>query len=414
VGASATVAAPERIVSIDLLRGLDVLLMLFVNELAGVRGAPAFLLHTPSSADGLTITDVVFPAFLFITGMALPFALGARLRRGDTRASVWRHVLVRSAGLLVLGALMVNAEHASEGGLLSGEVWNVLMTIAVVLAWQAPARSGDPAGLARWCWVGVALLVVLAFLYRGGDVGGVIQLRPHWWGILGLIGWAYLVAASVYLLGGERPGLLAGATALLYCLYLADEAGHAAWLVALHPIVNVGRNLGSHAGVTLSGVLLGVLLVRHRRDGQPPRAFVAPALCYAAGLATAGWLLYALRDLDRAFWINKVLATAPWCLLTSAITTVVWVVVFALTDVGTFSAVPKVVAMAGENALVAYLLAPFLLSAFALSGSLFGAANFYEMLSQPVGLGMLRSALFAYLVVRLCGALRSLGVRMQL
>jgi len=85
-----------------------------------------------------------------------------------------------------------------------------------------------------------------------------------------------------------------------------------------------------------------------------------------------------------------------------------------LTDVGAFSTLPKVVAMAGENALVAYLLAPFLLSAFALSGSLLGGVNFYETLSQPVWLGILRSALFAYLVVRLCGALRSLGVRMQL
>jgi len=414
VAASVTGAASERIVSIDLLRGLDVLLMLFVNELAGVRGAPAFLLHTPSSADGMTITDVVFPAFLFITGMALPLALGARLRRGDTRASVWRHVLVRSAGLLVLGALMANAEHVSDDGLLSGELWNLLMTLAVVLAWQASARGGEPAGLARWRWVGVALLVVLAFLYRGGDAGGVMQLRPHWWGILGLIGWAYLVAASVYLWSGERPGLLVGATALLYCLYLADEAGHAPSLVALHPLVNIGRNLGAHAGVTLSGTLLGVLLTRHRREGRAPHTFIAPALGYAVGLATAGWLLYALRDLDRAFWINKVLATAPWCLLTSGITTAVWLAVFALTDVGAFSTLPKVVAMAGENALVAYLLAPFLLSAFALSGSLLGGVNFYETLSQPVWLGILRSALFAYLVVRLCGALRSLGVRMQL
>ena len=60
--------ATPRVLSIDVLRGLDVLLMLFVNEVAGVRGAPAFLLHTPHDADGMTITDVVFPAFLFIVG----------------------------------------------------------------------------------------------------------------------------------------------------------------------------------------------------------------------------------------------------------------------------------------------------------------------------------------------------------
>ena len=84
--------ATPRVLSIDVLRGLDVLLMLFVNEVAGVRGAPAFLLHTPHDADGMTITDVVFPAFLFIVGMAIPMALGGRLRREENRAAVWRHV----------------------------------------------------------------------------------------------------------------------------------------------------------------------------------------------------------------------------------------------------------------------------------------------------------------------------------
>ena len=58
-----------RVRSIDLLRGLDVLLILFVNEISGVQGTPAFLLHKPATVDGMTATDVVFPAFLFIAGM---------------------------------------------------------------------------------------------------------------------------------------------------------------------------------------------------------------------------------------------------------------------------------------------------------------------------------------------------------
>ncbi|HEX9188863.1 MAG TPA: DUF5009 domain-containing protein, partial [Vicinamibacteria bacterium] len=61
-----------RVLSIDLLRGADVLLMLFVNEVAGVTGAPGFLLHRPSEFDGMTVTDLVFPAFLFIVGIAIP------------------------------------------------------------------------------------------------------------------------------------------------------------------------------------------------------------------------------------------------------------------------------------------------------------------------------------------------------
>src|SRR5512146_2932954 len=97
---------PPRVIAIDVLRGLDVWLMLFVNEMAGVHGTPAWLLHKKASDDGMTITDVVFPAFLFIVGMAIPLALGGRLRRGEGKSSVWRHVLTRTAALLVMGVFM--------------------------------------------------------------------------------------------------------------------------------------------------------------------------------------------------------------------------------------------------------------------------------------------------------------------
>jgi hypothetical protein len=70
--------------------------------------------------------------------------------------------------------------------------------------------------------------------------------------------------------------------------------------------------------------------------------------------------------------------------------------------------------VAGENALLAYFAAPLLLSAFALTASLLGRANFYEQLAQPVWLGLLRSALFAWLVVFLCGLTRRAGIRLQL
>src|SRR5262245_42310009 len=105
---------PAREVSIDLLRGADVLLMLFVNEVAGVTGAPGFLRHVGIDVDGMTITDVVFPAFLFIVGLALPAAIAARLRR-ESRPAVLRHVVARAATLVVVGVLMVNADRGVAG-----------------------------------------------------------------------------------------------------------------------------------------------------------------------------------------------------------------------------------------------------------------------------------------------------------
>jgi predicted acyltransferase len=411
-----TTPASTRLPSIDLLRGLDVLLMLFVNEMAGVAGTPAFLLHKPARADGMTLTDVVFPAFLFIIGMAIPLALGGRLQRGEPAARVWRHVLARTGALLVLGVLMVNADHASPDGLLSPAAWNILATVGGVLAWSVTPGDRDPASSSRGRrrLLGALLLAAAALLYRAHGGSGFIQIRPYWWGILGLLGWAYLVAAGLYLWVRDRAGLLLGLVALLYGLYIADDVGAWRALVALRPFVHVGTVLGSHAAVVLSGTLLTVMLLNRARAGRPAGAFVPVALLFTAGLAAAGLLLHALHGLHSGFEISKIRATAPWCLLSSALTALVWVGVYALTEVRGFRRWPRAVTIAGENALVAYLLAPLVLSLFTISAFFFHGVNPYEVISHPLWLGTLRSIVFAWAVVRLCGVLRDRGLEMKL
>jgi len=411
--AQATVpqAKQARILSIDLLRGLDVLLMLFVNEMAGVNGTPAFLRHTDPSADGMTITDVVFPAFLFIVGMAIPIALGGRVRRGEPLGSIGRHVLTRGAALLVIGVLMVSSEEARPDALLSPHLWNVLMTIGVILAWQE-LGPGEGRGRRRALRLaGAALLVLLVFAFRSQEATGLIQIRPSWWGILGLIGWAYLVASAIYLLVGERPAVLAGAVALLYCLYLADAAGHAAWLAPVRPFVSVGSVLGSHAAIVVSGVLLTLLVRRHQGD---PGRLIREALGFALALAVAALLLHHLRDLDQAFWYHKNHASVPWCLLASAWTALAWVALYWIVDVKGFRRWPRLVQTAGENPLLAYLLAPLLLSLFVLSAPLFGGVNPYGALGETLFVGTLRSLVFVVAVVALCAGLRRAGVHVRL
>ena len=111
--AAAAEARPDssRIQSIDILRGLTILVMMFVNDLAGVKGVPPWMEHIrPSDSDGMTFVDVVFPAFLFIVGISIPFAIGRRLERGERPAKVWGHILARTFGLLVIGFFMVNSE----------------------------------------------------------------------------------------------------------------------------------------------------------------------------------------------------------------------------------------------------------------------------------------------------------------
>jgi predicted acyltransferase len=396
------------LLSLDVLRGLDVLLMLFVNEMAGVAGTPAFLQHVAPGVDGMTITDVVFPAFLFITGMAIPLALGARLRRGDARGAVWRHVWTRSLALVVIGVFMVNAEHGYAPPPFPVHLWNVLMTCAVLLVWQAPASGGDRRGVHARLLFGTLLLGVAAVTYRSAEGGGLLQLRPQWWGILGLIGWAYLVAASLYLLAGDRALVLAAASAALYGVYFADEFAGVSWLAAARPYLSIGSVLGSHGALVTSGSALTVILLARRDAAGGGR--VTAALVYAAGLLAAGLVLHQFRSLGPAFWINKPLATPAWCLLSASITAVTWTALHYIVDVRHVRRWPATVVIAGENALLAYLLAPLLLSLLALSGG----ADLYGTLGRITIVGWARSMAFAWVVVRLCGWLRDRGFRVRL
>ena len=69
----------SRIVSIDIFRGLTIAVMIFVNELAEVRGLPWWTYHAHANQDVMTYVDMVFPFFLFIVGMSMPLSVEQRI-----------------------------------------------------------------------------------------------------------------------------------------------------------------------------------------------------------------------------------------------------------------------------------------------------------------------------------------------
>ena len=413
------VAAPGasgRVESIDVLRGVTILLMIFVNDIAGVTGTPAWMKHvSPPDADGMTFVDVVFPAFLFIVGMSMPFSIARRLERGCTPWSLWPHVLIRTLGLLTIGVFMVNSGSVSDEGMLNPHVWTLLMYAAVILVWNTPPReSGTKRRVIFGLRVtGLGLLAVMAVLYRGNSEPGLIEIRPYWWGILGLIGWAYLVSCAAFIPLRHRPAGLVGVMALLYCVYMASSVGFFSGLTWITRWVDIGSMWGSLAAVTLSGVILGQALTPDS-PVKTHRTRIRWAFAYAFGLAAAGTLLHSLRDIHDMFIINKIFATPPWCLWSSAITVWVWIVIYWVMDVRGWKRWAVAVEPAGNNALFAYILAPILYSVFALLATAFEWGNFYDRLGGSFATGFWRSLVFAFAVTGLAGTLRRVGVQLKL
>ncbi len=154
----------ERILAVDVVRGLAVVGMLLVNN-AGIPAAmPQALRHAPWQ--GLTLADQVFPLFLFTVGASMPFSQraqrpGAVLRRvvvlfllGSLLVSAKQHRLAPSTGVLqqIAGAYLLawallrlprRAQLPAAALLLAGLLPSLYVTRRRVWVQVAPATSGE-------------------------------------------------------------------------------------------------------------------------------------------------------------------------------------------------------------------------------------------------------------------------------
>src|SRR6478752_7956973 len=96
---TAATSTVQRVTAIDLVRALTMILMIFVNDLWSLTGIPAWLEHVERGVDGIGLADVVFPAFLFIVGLSMPFAIEARRKKGDSTRQLLLHVITRTIAL---------------------------------------------------------------------------------------------------------------------------------------------------------------------------------------------------------------------------------------------------------------------------------------------------------------------------
>ena len=182
-----------RILSIDIMRGLTLFLMLFVNDLY-VKGVPQWLVHTKRDVDGMGLADWVFPGFLFMVGLSIPFAFSARAKKNESMGQLAIHILTRTISLLIIGVFMINASESFNAELtgMNKTLWVVLGYISVFLIWNKYPKESKIHYLK---YLGIVLLIVLAIIFRGGTLENPTRIEKGWWGILGLIGWGYFAAA---------------------------------------------------------------------------------------------------------------------------------------------------------------------------------------------------------------------------
>ncbi|MGV3518503.1 acyltransferase family protein [Luteitalea sp.] len=105
MSAAPDVARTPRLQSLDVLRGVTIAAMMLVNKQGNGDGYAA-LQHVPWH--GATPTDWIFPFFLFMVGVALPFSIASRRRQGASNGEIMRHAVTRALILFALGVFEKN------------------------------------------------------------------------------------------------------------------------------------------------------------------------------------------------------------------------------------------------------------------------------------------------------------------
>lgn len=116
----------QRLIALDAFRGATIALMVLVNDPGDGRHTYAPLQH--ADWNGWTITDTVFPSFLWIVGVAITLALSSRLARGVSRGKLMGQVVRRAAILYALGLLVYAYPHFNLG---TQRLLGVLQRIAI-------------------------------------------------------------------------------------------------------------------------------------------------------------------------------------------------------------------------------------------------------------------------------------------
>src|SRR4051812_22554163 len=99
-----SVSLRGRFVALDAFRGMAIAAMILVNTPGGREHRIAALRHAPWH--GCTIADLIFPAFLFIVGVAIWLSVGEAASRGVRRDRLAVKVLRRAALIFALGLLL--------------------------------------------------------------------------------------------------------------------------------------------------------------------------------------------------------------------------------------------------------------------------------------------------------------------
>lgn len=385
----------QRIAAVDVFRALTMFLMLFVNDIPGLKNVPHWLMHARMDEDMMGFSDTIFPAFLFCMGMSVSFAIQNRYKRRQHPASRGPYLLADS-GADCHGTVFTEQRRHRRRSIapmvLHPDGHRFLPHLGYI-----PKRKERKTLFTAMKTAGVLLL---AFLVIYKDMNGK-PFQISWWGILGLIGWTYAVCAGIYLFTREslRKNAIAWFVVVLLAVISHSDLipGEYSDRIILLPFIPSDWTLHAFG---MSGVLTSLLMQRYA-DRERPGRFIG-MLC-ALGV---GMLVLAL--VSHPFWIiSKIQATPTWLFYCLAMFFPLFGFFYWLTDVKGKTNWFDIIKPAGTATLTCYII-PYIWYAVQQLLHL----HYPEALGSGVP-GLIKSLVFSLVIVGLTGLLVKVKIKLK-
>jgi predicted acyltransferase len=313
----------KRLLSLDAFRGVTIALMVLVNDNGGDT-TYAQLLH--AHWHGWTMTDMIFPFFLWIVGVAMTFSFAKRIEQGEDKKKLVLHALQRSVILFIFGLIVNNFPFGLIG---SGQFF-----------W------------ATWRIPGVLQRIAICYF-----IATIIYLYSSW---RGQVAWIFGLLTSYWLLvklvpvPGYGAGVLEPKGNLLWYIDSTILDGHT-YVYAPESGFDPEGILSTLPAIatTLFGILTGTWLRRADRTKEEKTCwmFVVGIVLVLIGTILNMWL-----PINKNMWTSSyTVFMAGWALVSLG-------VFYFLIDVKGYSRWAKPFIIFGLNAIALYMFSELLAS----------------------------------------------------
>lgn len=377
-------------------------LMIWVNDFWTLDNIPKWLKHAKAGEDYLGFSDLIFPWFLFIVGLSIPFAIENRKRKGESDSSIVLHLFFRSLALLVMGFFHVNFDTINaEATGISRSLFVILSTAAFFLVWNSYAGN-----VIKKKYIitilqisGIILLFALALIYKGNGPPPV-WMQPQWWGILGLIGWAYVVAAPAYLIFRNKKTVIwfitIGFIALNVMADLGVDYNIFSWQSEQWFVGN-----GSLHALTFGGIITSLLLMKFKEKTEFHRLY-SILLLLSIVILTAGFILH------KYIIISKISSTSTWVMFSLASSFFLFAFLHWIVDYLGKSNWFAIIRTAGTATLTCYLVPYFYYSIRTIL-----EIELPDFLTSGI-IGLFKSMAYAFIIIGITWLIGKVGIRLKI